>query len=144
PKELQRRLNLKSPGLKQSLGNILGVLVPPRPLPKSGGPNVLVRAELELLHYLFEGGHCGHYGAYGLRLAPIRISTTLCHRFGVLRRVDLPSLPRDGLGGLQSLQRKLQILILRRFSSKINKKMAVLVLRCGSFIRVDFCISTCI
>jgi hypothetical protein len=83
-KGLQRGFNLKTPGLEEGLRDILGILVPACPLPQAGGPDVLVRAELELLDDLLEGGHCGYNRTNGLRLAPIRISTTLCHRFGVL------------------------------------------------------------
>src|ERR1039458_3764732 len=76
---LQSGFDLKAPGFEKSLGDVLGIFVPASPLPQTGGPDVLVRAELELLNDLFEGGHGGHYRAYGLGLAPIRISTTFCH-----------------------------------------------------------------
>jgi hypothetical protein len=82
--DLQRRLDLKSPGFQKRLGNILGILVPARPLPEAGGPDVLVWSKLKFLDDLFEGGHSGYHRANWLRLSPIRISTTLCHRFGVL------------------------------------------------------------
>src|ERR1017187_1381579 len=54
---LQRRFDLKPPGLEQRLRDILGILVTPRPLPKTGGPDILVRGQLELLHDLLEGGY---------------------------------------------------------------------------------------
>src|SRR5580658_7698105 len=78
-KKLQRRFDLKTPGFKKGLRDVLRILVPASPLPEAGGPDVLVRAELELLYNLLEGGHSGHYGTDRLRFAPIRISTTLCH-----------------------------------------------------------------
>jgi hypothetical protein len=83
---LQRRFDLEAPSLKQRLGYILGILVPASPLPQTGRPDILIRAELELLDDLLEGGHGGHYGADGLRLAPIRISTTLCHDLVSLKK----------------------------------------------------------
>ena len=78
-RNLQGRFNLKAPGFKQGLRDVLRVLVPTGPLTQTGRPDVLIRGELELLDDLFEGSHSGHNGADGLRLAPIRISTTLCH-----------------------------------------------------------------
>src|ERR1700722_6381291 len=79
---LQRRFDFESPGFQESLRDVLRILVPASPLPKTGGPDVLVRAQLELLHNLFERGHSRYNGADGLRLAPVRISTTLCHWIG--------------------------------------------------------------
>jgi hypothetical protein len=59
----------------------------------------LIRAELELLDDLFKGGHCGHNRANGLWFAPIWISTTLCHRFVVLKkRVTCTYILGSGLG----------------------------------------------
>src|ERR1019366_6399405 len=96
---LQRRFDLKSPGLEQRLRDILGILVAPRPLPKTGGPDILVRGQLELLHDLLEGGYSRHNRADGLRLAPVRISTTLCHRFCVLSEwVNLSAHPQNADG----------------------------------------------
>src|SRR5581483_5358526 len=71
---LQRRFDLESPGFQKRLRDILGILVPAGPLPKTGGPDILIRCELELLDDLFKGGHSRHYRADGLRLAPVRIS----------------------------------------------------------------------
>src|SRR5665213_1163715 len=97
---LQRRFDLKPPGLEQRLRDILGILVTPRPLPKTGGPDILVRGQLELLHDLLEGGYSRHNRADGLRLAPVRISTTLCHRFCVLSAVsECGRTSLDGVGG---------------------------------------------
>src|ERR1700690_1175184 len=69
---LQRRFDLKAPGLQQRLGDILRVLVPASPLPQPGRPDVLVRCKLELLDDNLERGQCRHYRTDGLRLAPIR------------------------------------------------------------------------
>jgi len=97
-KGLQRRFNLETPCFEQGFRDILGILVPASPFPQTGGSNELVRAEFELLHNLLEGGHCGYNRPNGLRLAPIRISTTLCHRFGVLKKGELDALPRVLVG----------------------------------------------
>ena len=97
---LQRRFNLKTPGFEQSLRDIFGIFVAPRPLPQTGGPDELVRGQLELLCDLLEGGDCGYNRANGLWFAPIRISTTLCHRFCVLERIILPVTSSDGVGKL--------------------------------------------
>jgi hypothetical protein len=79
--KLERRLNLEAPGFQQRLRNILRVLVPPSPLPQSGRTNVLVGGKLELLHNLFERGYRWNNRPNGLGLAPVWISTTLCHIF---------------------------------------------------------------
>jgi hypothetical protein len=121
--DLQRRLDLEAPGFKKSFRNILGVLVSPSPFPQPSRPDVLIGAKLELLHNLLEGGHSGDNGANGLRLAPVRITTTFCHRFEVLIKIEFALDPRRRAWELQSVQRKLNTLILHIFSSKINKKM---------------------
>src|ERR1035437_3276170 len=87
-KGLQCRFNLETPCFEEGLRDILGILVPASPFPQSGGSNELVRAKFELLDDLLEGGHCGYNRPNGLRLAPIWISTTLCHRFVSLKRVS--------------------------------------------------------
>src|ERR1019366_5191716 len=121
---LQRRFDLKPPGLEQRLRDILGILVTPRPLPKTGGPDILVRGQLELLHNLLEGGYSRHNRADGLRLAPVRISTTLCHRFCVLSKwVNLSAHPQIADGGVQSVQRNQHPSILSNFHPKINRKI---------------------
>ena len=96
---LQSRLNLKAPGFKERLRNVLGILVPTGPLAQTGRPDVLIRGELELLDDLFEGGHGGDNRADGLRLAPIRISSTFCH-------LVLFSLERSGVWFLKCLGRR--------------------------------------
>src|SRR5215831_9726084 len=78
-RNLQSRLDLKAPCFKERLRNVLGVFVPTGPLSESGGPDVLIRGQLELLDDLLEGGHGGDDGPDGLRLAPIRISSAFCH-----------------------------------------------------------------
>jgi hypothetical protein len=101
---LQSRLNLKAPGFKESLRNVLGIFVPTSPLAQTGRPDVLIRCELELLDDLFKGGHGGYNGADGLRLAPIRISSTFCH-------LVLFSLERSGVCFLLALGTWLGILV---------------------------------
>ena len=76
---LQRRFNLKSPGLEKGLRDVFGVLVAARPLAEASRPDVLVRGQLELLGDLLKRGNCRHNRANGLRFAPVRVSTTLCH-----------------------------------------------------------------
>src|SRR5580698_5260398 len=78
---LQCRLNLESPGLEQRLGNILRILIPPSPFAKSRRSNVLVRCKLELFHNLLERCYRRNNRPYRLRLAPVGISTTLCHLY---------------------------------------------------------------
>src|SRR5579875_2037113 len=80
-KYLQRGLDLKTPRFEESLRDVLRVLVPAGPLAEACRTNVLIRGKLELLHNLLEGGNGGHNRPDGLRLAPVRISTTLCHYF---------------------------------------------------------------
>src|SRR6185437_857825 len=77
---LQRRLDLKAPGLQQRLRDVLRVLVAPRPFAQAGRADVLIGSEFVLLHHLLKGGDGGDYRADRLRLAPVGISTTLCHR----------------------------------------------------------------
>jgi len=76
---LQRRFNLKSPGLEKGLRDVFGVLVTARPLAEASRPDVLVRGQLELLGDLLERGDCRHNRANRLGLSPVRVSTTLCH-----------------------------------------------------------------
>lgn len=80
-KHLQCGFDLESPRLKQRLRNVLRVLISTGPLTKSCGANVLVGRELELLHNLLERCYRWNNRPDRLRLAPIGISTTLCHIF---------------------------------------------------------------
>src|SRR5258705_2014837 len=81
---LQRRLDLKTPGLQQRLRNILRILVPPGPFTKPGRTNVLVRCQLELLHHLLERCDRRNNRPNRFRLAPVGISTTFCHLYQYL------------------------------------------------------------
>src|ERR1700674_3189603 len=68
--KLQRRFDLKSPGFQQRFGNVLGVLVAPRPLAQTGGANVLVGRELELFNRLLKRRIHRDYRPDRLRFAP--------------------------------------------------------------------------
>src|SRR5271166_4292518 len=72
--KLQSGLDLESPSFQKRLRNVLGVLVLPRPLTQTGGTDVLVGLELELLYDLFELGNGRNNRADRLRLAPVRIA----------------------------------------------------------------------
>lgn len=76
---LQRRLDFEAPGFQQGFRNILRVLVAPCPLTQAGRANVLIRRQLELLHRLFERCNYRDDRPDGLRLAPVRITASLCH-----------------------------------------------------------------
>src|SRR5271165_2053153 len=78
---LERGFDFKAPGFQQRFRNVLGVPVTASPFTKPGGTDVLIRCQFELLDNLLEGGDSGHNGPDGLRLAPVWITTTLCHRF---------------------------------------------------------------
>src|SRR6266404_1054688 len=78
---LEGGLDLESPSLQQRLRNVLGILVPTRPLAQTGGALVLLGLELELLHCLLKGGHNRDHRADRLGLPPVRISATLCHDY---------------------------------------------------------------
>ena len=76
---LEGGLDLEAPGLEESLGDVLGVLVPAGPLAEAGGADVLVGGELVLFHDLLKGGDGGDDGADGLGLAPVGIAAAFCH-----------------------------------------------------------------
>src|SRR5271166_2838029 len=78
--KLQSGLDLESPSFQKRLRNVLGVLVLSRPFTQTGGTNVLVRLELELLYDLLKLSNSGHYRTDRFRLAPVRIAASLCHR----------------------------------------------------------------
>src|SRR3954464_11410149 len=80
---LQARPRLEAPCLEQRLRNVLRVLVAASPLAQAGGALKLVRCQLELLYYLLEFGRRRNNRADWLRLAPVRISTTLWHNYVV-------------------------------------------------------------
>jgi hypothetical protein len=114
---LQSRLNLKSPGLEQRLGNILRILIPSGPFTKSRRSNVLVRCQLELFHNLLERCYRRDNRPYRLRLAPVGISTTLCHIF-VSTSSGLSSAPRPAE---EAKQEKLAIFILRQLNAQSKR-----------------------
>src|SRR5579859_664712 len=76
---LQRTFNLKAPSLKQRLRNVLAVFIAPRPLPQTGGTDVLIRRQLKLLDRLFKRCHHWDHRPDRLRLAPVRIAASPCH-----------------------------------------------------------------
>src|SRR5579864_8491286 len=76
---LQCGFDLETPRLKQGLWNVLGILVPARPLPQPGRAQILVRSQLILLNHLLELGHGWNNGSNGFGLTPIRITASLCH-----------------------------------------------------------------
>src|SRR5258705_13833322 len=57
--DLKSRLDLEAPSLKQRLGDILGILVPPRPLAQARGPQILIVLKLVFLHHLLKLRDCG-------------------------------------------------------------------------------------
>src|ERR1700733_12488100 len=76
---LKGRLDFEAPRLEEGFGDVLRVTVPAGPLAQTGGADILIRSELKLLDHLLEGSHGRNNRADWLRLAPIRITTTLCH-----------------------------------------------------------------
>ncbi len=78
---LEGGLDLEAPGLEESFGDVLGVLVAAGPLAETGGADVLVGGELVFLDDHLEGGDGGDDGADGLRLAPVGIAAAFCHGF---------------------------------------------------------------
>jgi hypothetical protein len=85
---LKGRFDLKSPGFEQGFRDEFRVLIATRPFAQPGGTDVLVRCELVLLHCLFEGCNNWNYRANRLRLAPVRVATTLCHRLFALPHLN--------------------------------------------------------
>src|SRR6476660_5491866 len=86
---LEARLDLDAPCLEQRLRNVLRVLVAASPLAQAGGALKLVGCQLELLHYLLKFRRRWNNRADRLRLAPVRISTTLCHNYVVSFLLDI-------------------------------------------------------
>src|SRR5262249_5553155 len=76
---LQCGFDLEPPCLEQGLWNVLGILVPARPLPQPSRTEVLVRGQLVSLDHLLELGHGWNNGSNGFGLTPIRITASLCH-----------------------------------------------------------------
>jgi len=77
--QLQRGFDFEAPGFQKRLGDVLRVLVLPRPFTQPGGADVLIRLQLEFFHHLFELGDGGDDRANGLGFAPIRIAASFCH-----------------------------------------------------------------
>src|SRR5271166_3499272 len=77
--KLQSGLDLESPSLQKRLRNVLGVLVLSCPFTQTGGTDVLVGLELELLYDLLEFSNGRHHRTDRFRLAPVRIAASLCH-----------------------------------------------------------------
>src|SRR5579872_3553510 len=64
---LQSRLDLKTPSLQKRLRDVLGILVLTRPLPQTGGAQILVGQELKFLYCLLERRNYGNYRSDRLR-----------------------------------------------------------------------------
>jgi hypothetical protein len=99
---LKRRLNFKAPGFQERFRNVLGVAVAASPFPKTGGADVLIWGELEFLDDLLKRSNSGYDRADRLGLAPIWITTTLCHRFfslfgKVIAKPSFPAIPPQDL-----------------------------------------------
>src|ERR1700704_773292 len=76
---LQGGFDFEAPSLKQRLRNVLGVLISARPLAQAGRPQVLIGREFVFPNHLFELGNGRGNRPDRLRLAPVGISTSLCH-----------------------------------------------------------------
>src|SRR5271157_6054388 len=79
PQRLQSGFDFKTPSFQQGLGNVLGILVAPRPFPQPRGPQILVWGELILVHNLLEFRDGGRDRADRLGLAPVGVSASLSH-----------------------------------------------------------------
>src|ERR1022692_5170987 len=84
PRKLQGRFDFETPGLEQRLRNVLGILVPPGPFPQAGRAEILVGGKFVLVHYLLELRNGGSDRPDRLGLAPVRVSTSLCHEKCIL------------------------------------------------------------
>jgi hypothetical protein len=76
---LQGRFDLKTPGLKQGLRDVLGILIAPRPLAQPGGTEILVRSQLVLLYHLLKFSDRGDDRSNRFGLAPVRITASFRH-----------------------------------------------------------------
>jgi len=89
-------LDLETPSFQKGLRNVLRVLVAASPLAQSRRPDVLVRRQLELFYDLLKRCYRRNNRADWFRLAPVRVSTTLCHMLLIpLRFVLLRALSRN-------------------------------------------------
>src|SRR5690349_17148996 len=77
--DLQGRFDLKAPGFQEGLGDVFRILITAGPFAQPRGPQVLVRREFELANHLFKFGDRRSNRPNRLRLAPVRISASLCH-----------------------------------------------------------------
>src|SRR5579863_2545857 len=77
--QLQSGFDFEAPGFEQRFRDIFRVLVAACPLAKAGGAQILVGGQLVFAHDLLELGNGGDDGPNRLRLAPVGISSTLCH-----------------------------------------------------------------
>ena len=95
---LQRGLDLESPRFQQRFRNVFGIPIPAGPLAQPRGSNVLIRCKLVLFDHLLKRGHGRDHRSDGLRLAPVWISTTLCHLVSVsLGRIKVPAQACSGV-----------------------------------------------
>src|ERR1700731_4605159 len=78
---LEGGLDFKTPGLKQRLRDVLGILISARPLAQPGRTKVLVRSEFVLLYHLLKLGYGGDNRADRLGLAPIWIAASFSHEY---------------------------------------------------------------
>src|SRR4029077_17201621 len=85
---LQGGFDFKAPSFEQGLGDVLGILVPARPLPQSCRAQVLVGGELILVHNLLEFGDCGSNRPNRLGLAPVWVSASFSHEKYTLSCVE--------------------------------------------------------
>src|SRR5208282_2152874 len=76
---LERGLYLEAPSFQKRLRDVLGILVAARPLPQTGGAQILVGGELVLAHDLFKLRNSRDDRPNRLRLAPVWISASLRH-----------------------------------------------------------------
>lgn len=124
--QLKRGFDLKAPCFQQRLRDVLRIPITTSPFPKTGGAQELVRGELEFLHNLLKSCDGGHDRADWLRLAPIWISTTLCHVVFDSPSVRLLSdcLPKIGKReDVWSESFLTNYSILRIFNPKINRRV---------------------
>src|SRR5579862_5290348 len=76
---LQGGFDFKTPGFEQGLGDVLGVLVPARPLAQPGRPQILIGGKFIFVHHLLELSDRGSHRSDGLGLAPVGVSASLGH-----------------------------------------------------------------
>jgi hypothetical protein len=87
--DLKSGFDLEPPSFQQGLRNVLGILVTPCPLAKASRTEVLVGSQLVLTNDLLKLSYRRGDGPDWLRLAPIRISASLCHEKYVPRSIEI-------------------------------------------------------